>query len=86
MSRRERLRVHFEGYRRRIWSSVMVLGLSISVAGCASPPSADVDAARVALKKAASERAGQYASTSLKAAQDAQAALDAEPAAGPGRA
>jgi TonB family protein len=56
----------------------VVLGLAIVVAGCASPPAADVDAARAALDKATTERADQYAAESLKAAQDAWAALDVE--------
>lgn len=56
----------------------IALGLAITVTGCASPPNADVDAAKAALDRAASERAGQYAAESLKAAQDAQAAVDAE--------
>ncbi|MCA1559770.1 MAG: energy transducer TonB [Acidobacteria bacterium] len=56
----------------------IVLGFAITVTGCASPPSADVDAARAAVDKAATDRADQYASESLKAAQDARAALDAE--------
>jgi TonB family protein len=56
----------------------IALGVAITVTGCASPPNADVDAAKAALDKAASERAGQYAPESLKAAQDAQAAVDAE--------
>jgi TonB family protein len=60
----------------RFW--VIAVGLAITVTGCASPPNADVDAAKAALDRAASERAGQYAPESLKAAQDAQAALDAE--------
>jgi len=54
------------------------LGLAITVTGCASPPNADVDAAKAALDRAATDRAGQYAAESLKAAQDARAALDAE--------
>ena len=54
------------------------LGLAITVTGCASPPSADVDAAKAAVEKAATAHADQYAAESLKAAQDAQAALDAE--------
>ena len=37
-----------------------------------------MDAAKAALDRAATDRAGQYAAESLKAAQDAQAALDAE--------
>ena len=56
----------------------IALGLAITVAGCASPPSADVDAAKAAIDKAAADRADQYAPDSLKAAQDARAALDAE--------
>ena len=56
----------------------IALGLAITVTGCASPPTADVDAAKAALDRAATDRAGQYAAESLKAAQDAQAALDAE--------
>ena len=56
----------------------IALGLAITVTGCASPPNADVDAAKAALDRAATDRAGQYAAESLKAAQDAQAALDAE--------
>lgn len=37
-----------------------------------------MDAARAALDRAATDRAGQYAAGSLKAAQDARATLDAE--------
>jgi len=60
----------------RFWA--IVIGLAITVSACGSPPSADVDAAKAALDRAASERADQYAPESLKAAQDAQAAVDAE--------
>jgi TonB family protein len=52
----------------------IALGLAITVTGCGSPPQADVDAAKAALDTAATDRAGQYAAESLKAAQDAQAA------------
>ena len=58
--------------------SVIVLGLVVAAAGCASPPKADIDAAKAALEQATTAGAGQYAAESLKAAQDAQAALDAE--------
>jgi TonB family protein len=57
---------------------VTVLGLALAVTGCASPPTPDVDAAKAAVDRAATERADQYAAESLKAAQDARAALDAE--------
>ena len=56
----------------------IVLGLAFTVTSCASPPSADVDAAKAAVDRAATDRAGQYAPESLKAAEDARAALDAE--------
>jgi len=56
----------------------IALGLAIAVTGCASPPNADVDAAKAAVDRAATDGAGQYAPESLKAAQDAGAALDAE--------
>jgi protein TonB len=57
---------------------MVALGLAITVMGCASPPSADVDAANASVDKAVTARAGQYAPESLKAAQDARAALDVE--------
>lgn len=57
---------------------VMVLALAIAVAGCASPPTADLDAANAALDKADAAHAGQYAAESLQAAKDARAALDVE--------
>jgi TonB family protein len=56
----------------------IALGLAITVTGCASPPNADVDAAKAALDRAVTDRGGQYAAESLKAAQDARSALDAE--------
>ena len=39
----------------------IVLGLALTVMGCASPPSADVDAARAAVDKAVTDGASQYA-------------------------
>jgi len=56
----------------------IALALAITAAGCGAPPTADVDAARAAVDKAVTDSAGQYATESVKAAQDAQAALDAE--------
>jgi protein TonB len=56
----------------------IALGLAITVTGCASPPNADVDAAKASLDTAVADHANQYAAESLKAAQDARAALDAE--------
>jgi TonB family protein len=57
---------------------VIALGLALTLTGCASPPNADVDAAKAAVDRAATDRADRYAAESLKAAQDARAALDAE--------
>jgi TonB family protein len=56
----------------------IALGLAITATGCAAPPSADVDAAKAAVNSAATGGADQYAPDSLKAARDAQTALDAE--------
>jgi TonB family protein len=56
----------------------IALGLAITVTGCASPPNAEVDAAKAAVDRAAADRAGQYAGESVKAAQDARTALDVE--------
>jgi TonB family protein len=58
--------------------TIALLGLAITVTGCAAPPAADVDAAKAAVNSAATGGADKYASESLKAAQDAQTALDAE--------
>jgi TonB family protein len=56
----------------------IAVGLAVITVGCASPPSAEVDAANAAVDKASSQEAGRYAAESLKSAQDARAALDAE--------
>ncbi len=63
----------------------VALALAVTLAGCASPPSTDVDAAKAALDRATASHADQYAAESLKAAQDARAALDAELAAQQGK-
>jgi TonB family protein len=71
--------------RGSVTLGMIALGLAITVAGCASPPQADVDAAKAAIDKAVTDGASQYAADSLKAAQDASAALDAELKAQEGR-
>ena len=63
----------------------IALGLALTVTGCAAPPTAEVDAAKAAVDKAVTDRADQYAAESLKAAQEARAALDAELAAQEGK-
>ncbi len=62
----------------RTWVIALGLGLALTVAGCGAPPTADLDAAKAAVDKAVSAGAGEYAADSLRAAQDAQATLDAE--------
>jgi len=57
---------------------MLVLGLAVAAAGCGAPPTADIDAAKTAIANAVSTGAGEYAAASLKAAEEAQAALDAE--------
>ena len=54
------------------------LGLALLVTGCAAPPTAEVNAANAAVDKAATDGASQYAAESLKVAQEARTALDAE--------
>jgi len=52
--------------------------LIFALAGCGAPPTAEADAARQAMASASSAGADKYAAASLKEAQTAQAALDAE--------
>lgn len=59
---------------RRFAGLVLCLGL----AGCSSAPSGDVALAKATLDKAAAAGAESYAADSMKAARQAQAALDAE--------
>jgi hypothetical protein len=59
--------------------SVVVLALAVAAA-CGTRPTTEIDAAKAALGRA-SASAAQYAPESLKAARDADAALDAELAA-----
>ena len=62
----------------RVGHLLIACGLAVAAAGCGAPPTTDVDAARASVDKATAGGASQYAPESLKAAQDAQAALDAE--------
>lgn len=57
---------------------VLNLSFVLGVAGCASPPSADVELAKTTINKAVLAGAGSFAVESLQAAERAQAALDAE--------
>ncbi|MCX6538618.1 MAG: hypothetical protein NT151_06775 [Acidobacteria bacterium] len=64
--------------RVRFGFLILVLGLAVTVGGCATPPTADIEAAKTAITNAGTAGAGEYAAASFTAAQDAQAALDAE--------
>ncbi len=57
--------------------SGIILTLAVVAAGCGTRPTAEIDAARDSLEQATAS-AGQYAADSLKAAQEATAALEAE--------
>src|SRR5437879_12805131 len=56
----------------------LLLCLAIGAAGCASPPSGDVELAKITMDKAVAAGAENFAVDSLKGARQAQAALDAE--------
>jgi TonB family protein len=62
----------------RVMIRLLAIVLAIGLTGCASPPTADVDAAKAAVDKASADQADKYAAASMRAAQDARAALDAE--------
>ena len=64
--------------RQKLMVILLVVGVGAVAAGCSKPPQADIDAATAAIQKASSAGATEYAADSLKAAQDAQAALEAE--------
>jgi len=64
--------------RVRAGLMMLVLGLAVTLVACATPPTADIDAVKTAISGADAAGAAEYAADSLKAAQDAQAALDAE--------
>src|SRR5262245_1421174 len=57
---------------------VMLPVLLVTLTGCSSPPTAEVDAARQSMASASSANADKYAAESLTQAQAAEAALDAE--------
>ena len=64
--------------RVRAGLMMLVLGLAVTLVACATPPTADIDAVKTAISGADAAGAADYAADSMKAAQDAQAALDAE--------
>jgi hypothetical protein len=61
----------------KIVMPLLLLGLAMA-AGCAKPPTAEIDAAKAALQAAVDAQASDYAAASLREAQNAVAALDAE--------
>lgn len=64
--------------QRRAVVFATTMTLAWTLAGCAKPPQAAVDAAKQALDGARSAGAGTYATESLRAAENAAARLDAE--------
>jgi hypothetical protein len=55
-----------------------VAAIALVLGGCAQPPAADIDAAKLAVDGARQAQAADYAPQSWAAAQDAQAKLQAE--------
>jgi hypothetical protein len=64
---------------------VILATTAIGLAGCAQPPSAEIDAASAAVQGAMSAGGSEYAASAMQAAQDAQAQLQAELKAQEGR-
>ena len=65
----------------RITQLSWLMALSIALAGCAGPPTADIDAARAVLDTAQKSGAPDYAPEAWNAAKDSSSKLDAELAA-----
>ncbi len=63
---------------RKMMFVLPLVALLALVAGCAKPPQADIDAANQALESARAAGASDYAPDSLRAAEDAKAALESE--------
>src|SRR4029077_17444950 len=61
--------------------TLLVVGLALGVAGCASAPKTEIDEAKHALETAQNAHAADYAPEAWNAAKDAEAKLDAELAA-----
>jgi PBP1b-binding outer membrane lipoprotein LpoB len=55
-----------------------IAALTLVLAGCAQPPTADVDAAKKAIDEARQAQAAEYAQQSWTQAQDAESKLDIE--------
>lgn len=63
--------------KTKIVMPLLLLGLAMAV-GCAKPPQAEIDAAKASLQAAIDAGANDYAPASLREAQNAVQALDAE--------
>lgn len=63
---------------RKHWIVLPALLALALVFGCAKPPQADIDAAKAAIEAARNAGAGEYAASSLSAADDQVAQLEAE--------
>jgi len=66
--------------KMKIAMPILMVGLAM-VMGCAKPPQADIDAAKAAITAARDAGAADYASASLRDAENSVASLDAEVAA-----
>lgn len=64
--------------RRNAKLLVLVMSLGVSVVGCGSPPTGDVELAKVTLDKAVAAGAANFAADPLESARKAYAELEAE--------
>ena len=64
--------------KKTLSALALIAGATLLAAGCAQPPTDVVNAAKAALETARTSEAADYAAESLKAAEDAVAALEAE--------
>jgi protein TonB len=62
----------------RVGHALVAVGFAVIVSGCQAPPTTNIDAAKTSVDNAAQAGGAQYAPQSMKAAEDARAALDAE--------
>ena len=56
--------------KKTLWALSLALGLTLLFTGCSSAPTAEIDAAKAAIRDAQTEEIRSYAPESLKAAED----------------
>ncbi len=64
--------------RRLVSGAVVVVAMAFLATGCSKPPEAEIQSAKAAVESARKANAAEYASASLRQAEDAMSALDTE--------